>query len=64
MATKATTIRPYTWKVPEDYKQRFEDVFVSLVLGQALFSFPTLIEKERQTMNAIIIGRSDLKVVR
>lgn len=50
LAVEATIIGPSTLKVLEDIKQRFKDAFASLVLSRAPFSFPTLIEEERQAM--------------
>jgi hypothetical protein len=50
LAVEATIIGSSTSKVLEDIKQRFKDVFSNLVLSRAPFSFPTLIEEERQVM--------------
>jgi len=50
LVVEATIIGPSTSKVLEDIKQRFKYAFSSLILSRAPFSFPTLIEEERQAM--------------
>jgi len=59
LLVEATVVGPSTRVIPEETK--FKDVFTNLTLSWAPFNFPTLIEKERQLIKAIIGGRSGIK---
>jgi len=39
----------------------FEDTFANLIFGRAFYAFPTLIKKEKQSMKAILSGRSSFR---
>lgn len=54
LSIKATTVKPSTWAIPREVEQRFEDAFTKLFLDRAPFSFPTLIEEERQIIKSIV----------
>lgn len=56
---EATVVGPSTRVIPKEIK--FKNVFTNLTLSWAPFNFPTLIEKERQLIKAIIGGRSGIK---
>jgi hypothetical protein len=53
---EAAAVRPFTRAIPERVK--LKNVFANLIIGRALFNFPTLIEDEEQLIKAIIGGRS------